>query len=160
MNASNKSDVIRRVAPPLVIIGFLAVLTVCGLSALGFVKRRNVMRSLSCAIHYEAQMCQQSKDVYDSAEFRRFIGTLENGPILKEPIFEDHPLRFIDWEAAGEGFTPPDEYPLIYETNASGNFGLGVNVCTVDHRVFFDYRCRWLQKFSATHPSANIQIPK
>jgi hypothetical protein len=50
-------------------------------------------------------------------------------------------------------------YPVLYERRLNHHGSPGMNVITLDRKVFWDPDGKWLKGFAATHPDIKIPMP-
>ena len=80
----------------------------------------------------------------------------KSSAIAKGEIESD--FIYVNWEPFFGADDLPIGCPLFYDRRLSNHYGLGVNVLTTDRR-FFDFRARWLRKFTADHPEYGLRLP-
>lgn len=53
----------------------------------------------------------------------------------------------------------PDDFPQLYDSALSNHGGRGINIVTINCRVFWDPDATWLRNFAAGHPQYDIPVP-
>lgn len=98
-------------------------------------------------------------DAAKAAKILKCPGASEQGATRQDVASLTH-YCYINW---GRWFpstnSPPESYPLIYDSTVHNHGGRGVNIISVGARARWDEGARWLHDFAAKHPEYDLRLP-